>query len=98
MDRVDILKALSNPTRLYIMEMLLQKEKERCVCELVEELPFAQSTISKHLTILRNTGLVTNRKEGLKIFYKPAHGEIKYLLQSLENLEERIIKEPVPGD
>ncbi len=90
MDKVEILKALAHRTRLYIIETLSGKDGERCVCELVDELPYAQSTISKHLTIMRQAGLVRSRKEGLKVYYELAHPEIKGLLQSLNKLEEQV--------
>ncbi len=90
MDKVEILKALAHPTRLYIIETLSGKDGERCVCEIVDELPYAQSTISKHLTILRQAGLVRSRKEGLKVYYETSHPEIKGLLQSLSRLEEQV--------
>ncbi len=90
MERVEILKALAHPTRLYIMETLSGVGMEKCVCELVEELPFAQSTISKHLTILRRAGLVQTRKEGLKVFYQLAHPELKVFLGDLLQLEEKL--------
>ncbi len=90
MEKVEILKALAHPTRLYIVETLAGKEGERCVCELVEELSYAQSTISKHLTILRKAGLVRTRKEGLKVYYALAHPEIKDFLDRLDELESRV--------
>ncbi len=90
MERVEILKALAHTTRLYIMETLSGGGTEKCVCELVEELPFAQSTISKHLTILRRAGLVQTHKEGLKVFYRLAHPELKGFLGDLLQLEEKL--------
>lgn len=65
--RADVLKAMAHPTRLYILETL--KEKTLCVCELNDLIDADISTISKHLTVLYNAGLVGRRKEGLKVFY-----------------------------
>jgi len=59
--------ALSDETRLEIMEML--RSGERCVCELVEELEAAQSRLSFHLRVLKDAGLVTDRKEGRWSYY-----------------------------
>jgi len=59
--------ALSDETRLEIMEML--RGGERCVCELVEELEAAQSRLSFHLRVLKDAGLVTDRKEGRWSYY-----------------------------
>jgi DNA-binding transcriptional ArsR family regulator len=66
--KADVLKAMAHPTRLYMLETLA--EGERCVCELNELVDADHSTISKHLTILKQSGLVSDRKEGLKVYYK----------------------------
>jgi ArsR family transcriptional regulator len=65
--RSNILKALAHPARLFIVEEL-QKE-ERCVNELTGMLDFDTSTISKHLSILRNAGIVDDRRDGTKSIY-----------------------------
>ena len=59
--------ALSDETRLAILEML--QEGERCVCDLQSELDAAQSRLSFHLKVLRDAGLVTDRKEGRWSYY-----------------------------
>ena len=59
--------ALSDETRLAILEML--QEGERCVCDLQGELDAAQSRLSFHLKVLRDAGLVTDRKEGRWSYY-----------------------------
>ena len=59
--------ALSDETRLEIMEML--RGGERCVCELTDELDAAQSRLSFHLRVLKEAGLVTERKEGRWSYY-----------------------------
>jgi DNA-binding transcriptional ArsR family regulator len=64
----EVLKAMAHPTRLYILEVLARGE--RCVCELNELIEADHSTISKHLTILKQSGLVSDRKMGLKVYYK----------------------------
>ena len=66
--KADVLKAMAHPTRLYMLEMLAKGE--RCVCELNELVDADHSTISKHLKILKQSGLVSDRKEGLKVYYK----------------------------
>ena len=66
--KADVLKALGHPTRLSIVEMLA--DGERCVCELNEQIEADHSTISKHLSILKKAGVLTDRKEGLKVYYK----------------------------
>ncbi len=59
--------ALSDETRLGILEML--QDGERCVCDLQDELDAAQSRLSFHLKVLREAGLVTDRKEGRWSYY-----------------------------
>ena len=59
--------ALSDQTRLAILEML--QDGERCVCDLQSELDAAQSRLSFHLRVLRDAGLVTDRKEGRWSYY-----------------------------
>jgi len=59
--------ALSDETRLEIVEML--SHGERCVCELQQSLDAAQSRLSFHLKILKDAGLVTDRREGRWVYY-----------------------------
>lgn len=63
-----ICKALAHPTRIRILSFL--KEMNRCVCgEIVEILPLAQSTVSQHIKILKNSGLVKGEIEGPRTCY-----------------------------
>ena len=64
---VTLFHALSDATRLGIIEML--NDGERCVCELQEELDAAQSRLSFHLRVLKDAGLVTDRREGRWMYY-----------------------------
>jgi DNA-binding transcriptional ArsR family regulator len=66
--RADIVKALAHPTRLFIVNEL--SKGERCVCELQAGIDADMSTVSKHLTVLRNAGLVQDDKRGLQVFYR----------------------------
>ncbi len=65
--RADIFKALGHPARLSMVMAL--GEKERCVCELQALVGSDMSTVSKHLTVLRNVGLVEAEKRGKQVFY-----------------------------
>ena len=65
--RAHILKALAHPTRLFIVDEL--SRSERCVCELTELIGADISTVSKHLSILKNAGIVKDEKRGSKIYY-----------------------------
>ncbi len=63
----DFIKALAHPTRLKILELL--RSGERCVCEIFPELDIEQSSASKHLALLKKEGLLSSRKDGLKVIY-----------------------------
>jgi len=65
--RASILKALSHPTRLFLVDQLCGCE--RCVCELTEMVGHDISTVSKHLSILKNAGIVAHEKRGTQVFY-----------------------------
>jgi ArsR family transcriptional regulator len=69
-DFLKITKALSDKTRVRIFKML--QYKAMCVCEVQTILGMAQSTVSKHLQLLEDAGLITSTKEGLWVNYKLA--------------------------
>ena len=62
-----VMKALAHPTRLFIVEEL--SRGERCVCELTEMVGADVSTVSKHLALLRTSGLVQDDKRGTNVYY-----------------------------
>jgi DNA-binding transcriptional ArsR family regulator len=62
-----VLKALGDKSRARILKML--EEQELCVCQIREVLGLRQSTVSKHLSILKKAGLVQDRRNGTWIFY-----------------------------
>jgi len=62
-----VMKALGHPTRMCIAFKL--GEGPCCVCELTELMNVDISTVSKHLTIMKNAGLVKSEKQGLKVIY-----------------------------
>ena len=61
------MKALAHSSRLLIVEELAKGEK--CVCELVEMIGADFSTVSKHLAVLKNAGLIQDEKRGAQVFY-----------------------------
>jgi ArsR family transcriptional regulator len=65
--RARIAKALSHPSRLLMLDALA--EGEMCVCDLTELVGADQSTVSKHLAVLKQAGIVEDRKDGTMIFY-----------------------------
>jgi len=66
-DSVRAIKAVGDGTRLQILRILLNREE--CVTDIARQLGLAQPRISHHLTILRNSGLVRDRRNGKQIFY-----------------------------
>lgn len=83
--KVEIFKALSNPVRLEIIELLFAGEK--CVCEIIDVLnKYEQPHISKSLAKLKKVGLLEDRKEGAKVFYKLKCSCIKDFINCLNNI------------
>ena len=70
----EVCKTLANPTRLEILSLL--RTEERSVNELTTITGVRQATISQHLTVLRQRGVVSTRREGLNIFYKISNPKI----------------------
>jgi ArsR family transcriptional regulator len=66
--KAGILKALAHPTRLWMVEEL--GAGERCVCWFVEACGADFSTVSKHLSVLKQAGLVTDHRRGKQVFYR----------------------------
>ncbi|MEA3362390.1 MAG: metalloregulator ArsR/SmtB family transcription factor [Thermodesulfobacteriota bacterium] len=66
--RAKVLKAMAHPSRLFIIEEL--EKGERCVCELTEMIGVDVSTISKHLSTLKQAGIVADDKRGNQVFYQ----------------------------
>jgi len=64
---IDLFSALSDETRLRIIVLL--SEKELCVCQIEAALGLPQAKVSRHLTVLRYTGLVKDRRDGLWVYY-----------------------------
>lgn len=80
----DFLKALGHPTRLRILEHL--RAGEKCVCEFTEDLDMEQSNTSQHLAVLRKQGILSFRKEGLKVIYKVNHPEVFTILDLVKDV------------
>lgn len=66
---VQFFKSLADETRLRCVA-LLQRRGELCVCELTQALQMSQPKISRHLALLRSTGLLVDRRQGLWIYYR----------------------------
>jgi ArsR family transcriptional regulator len=92
-DFTRVMKALSDPTRVKILKAL--QVKNLCVCEIQAALRLAQPTISKHLKILEDAGLVMSHKCGLWVNYSLADGtDTPYAATLLGNLRHWLQKDP----
>jgi DNA-binding transcriptional ArsR family regulator len=76
--KAEILKALAQPTRLKILELL--RHGERCICEIVPAINGEQSNISRHISLMQRSHLVTTRKDGVKVMVKVRDPEIFKIL------------------
>ena len=92
-DFVDVMKALSDPNRVRIVKML--QHKTLCVCEIQAILQIAQPSVSKHLKILENAGLVESKKDGLWVNYYLTDGRASpYVASILGNLRHWMEDDP----
>ena len=79
-----ILKALSDPNRLKIIDLLSCGEK--CACEILESFKFTQPTLSHHMKVLMDCGLIDVRKDGIWNYYKLKVNNTNKLVLFLMNL------------
>src|SRR3989337_24177 len=82
---VELFHALSDETRLEIVDML--RSGERCVCDLTDALDAAQSRLSFHLKVLKDAGIVRDRREGRWVHYeldRAAFDEIEELIAAMK--------------
>jgi DNA-binding transcriptional ArsR family regulator len=77
-----IFKAIVHPTRLAILDVL--REGEQCVCHMEAMLGLRQAHISQHLMVLREAGLVTDRRDGWNIFYRVSQPEIYQVIDAMD--------------
>src|SRR5487761_218764 len=88
---VDYFRGLSDPTRLRIINLLLNDEL--CGCEIQRLLGMTQPLVSRHLVYLKRSGLVVDRRDGFRVFYRPAKGN---RLRDLFNFLRRAFCEQEP--
>ena len=92
--RARILKAMANPSRLFILEKL--SERPHCVCELTDLIGSDTSTVSKHLSVLKNAGIVSDRKQGTMVFYSLEAPCVLGYLSCVQQVVERQIGRLLP--
>jgi len=84
--KADIIKALAHPSRLAMVEALA--DGEMCVCHLQELVGSDMSTVSKHLSLLKHAGIVSDRKQGLWVYYRLRTPCVLKFLGCIEALAE----------
>ena len=84
---VEVFKAAADPCRLRILKLL--KEGELCVCEIMTALSKPQSTTSHHLSILREAGLVKERRDGKWSYYRLADGAVVEMVKQARALKKK---------
>jgi DNA-binding transcriptional ArsR family regulator len=82
----NFLKALAQPTRLQILYFL--RDGEQCQCKIIPRMREDQSNISRHLTHMRDLGILESRKEGVSVYYKIRDKRVFRLL----SLADQMIK------
>ena len=85
------LKTLAQPTRLKILYFL--KDDEKCQCKIIPFMKEDQSNISRHLTHMRDLGILESRREGVSIYYKIRDRRLFSLLSLVDRMVKAEIKE-----
>lgn len=88
-------KALAHPARVRILELLLAKDA--CCGEIVDELPLAQATVSQHLKVLKEAGLVVGEIEGPRVSYCASRERLATLHEQLGVLLEEAMEVDTRG-
>lgn len=91
---ITLLKALSHPARLTILETL--RNGEACVCHMEAAYGWRQAYISQQLMVLREAGIVADRREGWNIFYRVVKPEIYAILDAVYQATRRNAKIDLP--
>lgn len=89
--RVEQLKALASPVRLRMVDLIYYGGGEVCVCELQENFDLSQPTISHHLKVLREAGLIQSRQDGTFVYHRvdaSAFADLSALMDRLSTIRE----------
>ena len=89
--KAEVLKALAQPTRLKILELL--RNGEKCICEIIPAINGEQSNISRHISLMQKSNLVTTRKDGVKVMVKVKDTKVFEILDSIGLLLKKQIVE-----
>lgn len=89
--RAKVIKAMAHPTRLFIVDRLAINRL--CVNDLTEMIGADVSTVSKHLTVLRNAGIVDDEKKGTQVYYRLKMPCVLNFFKCVESVIESSAKE-----
>ena len=92
--RAGIIKALAHPSRMLMVDDL--SRGERCVCELSELVGADISTVSKHLALLKDAGIVDYRKEGVQHFYRLKAPCVLTVFRCIEAVRQQAVQNRAP--
>jgi DNA-binding transcriptional ArsR family regulator len=89
--KAEILKTLAQPTRLKILELL--RNGEKCICEIVPAINGEQSNISRHISMMQKSHLVTTRKDGVRVMVNVKDPKIFEILDKVSAILKNQMKE-----
>ena len=84
-EKARVLKVLGDPNRLRIIELL--REGELCQCEILPVIGQSQPTVSRHLRLMEQAGILCSRRDGTRVLYKVASEDVFTLLDLVESLQ-----------
>jgi len=87
----EVLKALAQPTRLKILECI--RGGEKCICEIVPAINGEQSNISRHISVMQKSHLISTRKDGVRVIIKVKGPEVFEILDKVGLLLRRELME-----
>ncbi len=87
LSNISTLKAIAESNRLYILNIL--RKGEICVCEIEEALDIPQSLISHHLKVLKKSGLIRSKRDGVRIVYSLNSRKVCELLKVIEKINDK---------
>jgi DNA-binding transcriptional ArsR family regulator len=90
--RARIIKAMAHPTRLFLVDEL-SRNGERCVCELTELVGADMSTVSRHLAMLKEAGIIEDDKRGAQVYYSLRMKCVLSFFDCVETVLQRNAKE-----
>ncbi len=88
--KANLLSALGHANRLRILEFL--KDGEKCNCDIYPELNLEQSNLSRHMKILQEAGIVSARKQGLRVYYKVTDDRIFQIMDIVTEIVKSNLK------